>query len=185
MSDAPSTTTTPAVAVPAVLPAPPTVKEDEEYVYFLFGKEEVPVPPLSFYALKKCWEKITVAAGTDDTIIRVGCVLDCVEAALGDTDHPRTAEDLSKKLTAKGWAHLTAAYGRLLVMSGLLSESALLPDQEAQQSTDGNANTDPNAVGGGGQDSSTSSSGVMGVEESVRAADSLSMQVVNGPTSLQ
>jgi hypothetical protein len=166
------------------------VREDEDYVYFVFGRgkdeEEVAVPPLSFYALKKCWPQITEAAMTSDTIIRVGCVLDCIEAALGDTDHPRTAEELSKKLTAKGWLHLTAAYSRLLVKSGLLPESALIPQAEGGGEADGSA--DPNGVGGtggeAGQASSTSSSDAETLSYS-SPEPSQPILAVNGPTSIQ
>src|SRR6266576_1634609 len=125
MSDTANTSTIPTRAADSGSAPPPPieVKQDEEYVYFEFGKEEVAVPPLSFYALKKCWDDIVRAASTASVIERIGAVLTTVESALGDTDHPMTVDDLSKKLTAKGWPHLTAAYGQLLVKSGLMEAS--------------------------------------------------------------
>ena len=119
------------------------VEQDEDGVTFVMGGEKIKVPPLTFHALKKCWDDIGRAANANSVVERVDSLIAILSAALEDSPTPMTPEEISKKLRGREWGGmLIASYGALLVQSGLIDEGVLdtPPTQEVQP---------PNPGGGG------------------------------------
>lgn len=106
-----------------------SIQRDGDGVVFKFkqGRVSIKVPPLSFYNLDKCWDRIGDAAAAVDVVQRFKACLDVVAAALEDAPEPKTAEELQKLLQGKDWQEFTAAYSILMVESGLIIEEDILP----------------------------------------------------------
>lgn len=151
---------------------PPEINLDEDEI-FIMGGEKIKVPPLTFFALKTCWDDIGRASTTTNVVERIGSLLKVIVAAKADTDDPISLEELSKKLRGREIQQTAVSYGRLLVKSGLLSQEDLdrKPGDPNPQSGESQAN---------GEASSTPSAAV---EDS--GAASLSPEMPNGQTLMQ
>lgn len=172
------------------------VEYDEDGVVFVIGKREIKVPPIYFYSAKRCWQDMS-GASSINPITRVEGILKVMVSCLENTedelqlqatiDGHLSFEGLSRKLRTSEWMGLTASYGRLLVLSGFLSEEELTenlrPREEDPIPGEAQGEAPPgNGVPEGASGSSKPSSNGKASPESSTLTEG---NMVRGPTSIQ
>lgn len=96
---------------------------------FVLGGVAFDVPPLSIFALKKCWGAISIIGRTNDALMSADAMLEVVAAGMSVKDNAPTAEDLSKLCTPGDWDVLGETMQKLFEASGMKKAESPKPGE--------------------------------------------------------
>jgi hypothetical protein len=101
-----------------------------ETITVTIGGEAVPVPPMSFAALKRAWAAIQALPGLPDVIGQAEAMVEILAAALARTRPDLTAAAIEDRLQGAEFLTLLTQAPLLLEASGLVAGGASPPGEQ-------------------------------------------------------